>query len=86
MIGIRRFVVRFLVMLQWYRLMALIKVRANRKQDIQVVVVMVWLRDAPHQNSVSEGKLSSMSIKMSSSKEEIPEIAEVSFSSIIWSS
>ena len=86
MIGIRRFVVRFLVMLQLYRLMALIKVRANRKQDIHVVVVMVWLRDAPHQNSVSEGKLSSMSIKMSSSKEEIPEIAEVSFSSIIWSS
>ena len=45
---------RFLVLLQWYLLMAIVNVRVIRIKDIQVVVVKVGLRDAPRQNSLSE--------------------------------
>ena len=44
---------RFLVLLQRYKLMAIVNVRVIRIKDIHVVVVKVGLRDAPRQNSLS---------------------------------
>ena len=44
---------RFLVLLQWYKLMAIVHVRVIKIKDIHVVVVKVGLRDAPRQNSLS---------------------------------